>query len=321
VNRRTFLWITASATTAAVGFPNTSTATLDIDFRGDFGYAVASFFDDDGDQAELEDATFEAVHYGCYAYGMVEDLAGSDMPEESGYLDQLVELPSDSDIADWAAENLSSLAYFVEKLGVISDAVVEKIEALSDTVQDGAKYVPLVLSVKGVLDKGCSIHSQVEARKEISKKTYTEFFKRVALVAVEIILLAAGVSLAYKTAFGATGWVNKRLINSVGSHIGWEAYSWLLSQVHWGVRVAFSSGMGQAIDDTVGLVAAEVVSASHMVGDDVSRETAEQEAQNHVEDVANHTDGWGIDYDLWKLNQWVESIRQDINSRSPLSTS
>jgi len=65
---------------------NASTATLDIDFRGDFGYAVASFFDDDGDQAELEDATFEAVHYGCYAYGMVEDLAGSDMPEESGYL-------------------------------------------------------------------------------------------------------------------------------------------------------------------------------------------------------------------------------------------
>ncbi|WP_265110774.1 hypothetical protein [Halosolutus halophilus] len=316
MHRRTFLYSTASAATSTVGFSTASTITPDSDFLEEYSYAVAHFFDENWDRATLEEATFEAVNHVCYAYGNVENLTGSDPSEESGYLSQLADVASTTEIADWAAENLGYLAYFVENLGVISDGVVKKIEEMVEKVRDGTKYVPLVLSIKGVLDEGCSIHSQVETGKEIAKETYTEFFKRVALVAVEIILLAAGIPVAYKTAFGVTGWANRRLINAVGRHIGWEAYSWVLSQIHWGIRVVFAEGMGEAIDNTVEIVTADVVSAARSEGDDLSRDVVEQQAQTHVEDMADYTDKWSYNYELWDAKRRIRVTKQQAEQQA-----
>lgn len=48
-----------------------------------------------------------------------------------------------------------------------------------------------------------------------------------ALGAVKVVLLAVRISVSYRVAYGATGWVNRQLITVVGRSIVWCAYSWV----------------------------------------------------------------------------------------------
>jgi len=82
--------------------------------------------------------------------------------------------------------------------------------------------------------------------------------------------------------------VNRQLINVVGRSIGWEAYAWVLSQIHWGIRVAFAEGSGFAIDRTVEEVSTLVVSDAQTVDVVLDEEETKQWVQNDVEEIVAH---------------------------------
>lgn len=306
--RRRFLQAGATALGSGAALPGRAGAESQDEFTDIFNRTIIQFFDDDWDDADLGNALGETVDHTCYAYGA---LSRDDQSErDPGYLIQLRELGQNSEVYDWALRNLEYFVDFLERLDVFSDELAERLSSLGDRIGGATKLIPLVWSIKGVLDSGCSINDQLEAGKEVASRTYLDFFKRVALVAVEIVLLALGVSVAYKGAFRATGWVNQRLINTVGREIGWRAYSWVLSQIHWGVRVVFAEGMGQAIDETVQVVSREVT--------DVVREGAgapEEEVRRVVrEDVkrwAEATDGWGGTYEKWQMKRTFAEYQSD----------
>jgi hypothetical protein len=142
-------------------------------------------------------------------------------------------------------------------------------------------------------------------------------FQNVALVAVEVVLLAAGIGVSYRVAYGATGWVNRQLIHVVGRSIGWRAYSWMLSQIHWGIRVVFTEGFDQSIVTAVEVVSETVVEASSDTDDSVSESQAESWAQSHVEAMAEHTDRWDFDYRWWALDRWVDQLITSLTEQLP----
>ena len=289
--RRQFLQTGTTALVIGATIPRLAGAESNSEFTDVFGRTIIQFFDDDWDDADLGDALGETVDHTCYAYGLLSEDGESE--RDSGYLSRIKELGQNSEVYDWALQNLEYFVDFLERLDVFSDDLAERLSSVSDRVREATKLVPLVWSVKGVLDSGCSINDQLDAGEDVAAETYRDFFKRVAIVAVEIVLLALGVSVAYKGAFRATGWVNQRLINTVGREMGWRAYSWVLSQIHWGIRVVFTEGMGQAIDETVETVSDEVVDlASESEG--TSEEEVRSVVRDDVKQWAEATDGWVV---------------------------
>ena len=151
-----------------------------------------------------------------------------------------------------------------------------------------------------------------------------KFFKHIALTIIEAILLITGVAVSYRVAFGATGWANRRIINVVGRRIGWRAYSWVLSQIHWGVRISFADGMGQAIGEVTEIVSQRLVSESRDANNSLSKSEAQEIAKNDVKKMANRTDKWSMDYEIWKWNpkrkqitpeppQWIGRIKRQFD--------
>ncbi|MFC6953502.1 hypothetical protein [Halorubellus litoreus] len=312
MNRRHFLGSIAAA--SAVTLPGRARGTQSA-FVDEFGYAVVDFFDDDWDESGLKNAVSETVDSVCYAYGKLDDPEEVESTQESGFLSSfqqvgLEELQENPDAYDWLLEYLDDIGEFLGWLDVFPDRIAEEVSDLADKASRFTKYVPLVSSVKGVLDSGCGIHEQLEAGKSPSADRYVEFFKYVALTIVEVILLILSFGASYRVAYSVTGKINQLLIHRVGRSIGWRAYSWVLSQIHWGVRVAFGEGMAQSINQTVGTVSEEVVSASRGTDNPVSEKRASELARKDVKQMAERTDDWGIKYELWETQQWIEQQRR-----------
>lgn len=318
MERRTFLRQTAAAGATVVGFPNTARASERFDLVQEVGHSIIHYLDDDWGVGDLESAMSDAVDVVCYAYGKLNSVGEDESGRESGYLERLghlewAELEANPEAYNWILEYAGRIGDFVASLDVFPDRIGEKMDALTDVAEKTrtvTKFIPLVWSVKGILDVGCRIHRRLEADGEgVPMATYIKFFKHVALAIVNIVLLAAGIGFAYRVAFRATGGINSLLVNIVGRRIGWNAYSWLLSLVHWGIRVVFAEGFGEAINDASGAVVDE------LVREGVARERATKMAQTDVREVAKHADSRGLvpdfDYEYWNLKRKAANARRD----------
>ena len=227
----------------------------------------------------------------------------------------LSNLKQNPETYNWILEYLQDIAYFVSELDVFADSVADRLESFVKGTRSITKYIPLIGSIRGVLDSGCSIHESLERDEEVAESAYVKFFKYVALTVVEIILLVTGIGASYRVAFGATGWVNQQLINVVGRSISWRAYAWVLSQIHWGIRVAFAEGSGLAIDRTVGGVTTIVVSDAQTVETDLDKEETRQWVQNDVEEIVGYVADGELDYMLWELDQLQEETVRNAERR------
>lgn len=313
--RRTFLRSTATATGITGGLSAVSRGAAGSTFVEKFQFAVIDSFDDVHDNTDLEDEVEEAVDFICYAYGLLDEPDEVKTSCEPGFLSRfhdivLEEFASNPDAYNWLLEYVDAIAEFIETLNVFPDRIAESVSDFADSAGNLTRFVPLVASIKGVLDSGCRIHEILEAGRNPKERHYVGFFKHVALTVVEVILLAPGFNASYRVAYGATGWVNRRLVNAVGRSIGWRAYSWVLSQVHWGIRIVFTEGVGRSISETVEAVTQEVVSASSSTDAPVSESTARELARSDVKKLADHTHEWDIDYIQWKTDRWVDQQTQ-----------
>lgn len=310
MNRRTFLFRTVGSGALALGLPRQIKATTSFDLVDEVAYSVIDFLDDDWDVNKLEDEIFEAMDVACYAYGKVTTIGEGSEEEDPGYLARLGtltwnQLKENPETYNWILDYIDKIAHFVGSLDVFSDRIadaMDQVAELASATRNVSKFIPLVWSIKGVLDSGCGIHDRLDTKVAVPIDDYIQFFKHIALAIVEILLLAAGVGVAYRAAFRATGGVNRLLINVVGRHIGWNAYSWLLSLVHWGIRVVFAEGMGEAISGATSAVTTELVEASQL-----KKSNAEDLASDDIHKIAEHSDGWtDWDYALWEIDQWID---------------
>ncbi|WP_276274272.1 hypothetical protein [Haloarcula litorea] len=320
MDRRTYLKSAASISAATVRFPTISAASSSHGFIDEFGLAVVDFFDDDWGRKDLEDEVGEAVNFVCYAYGKLADQEDEEHSADAGFLSQLEQislsnLKQNPEAYNWILEYLQDIVYFVSELDVFADSVAGRLESFAEDARNITKYIPLIGSIKGVLDSGCSIHKSLERDEQVAESAYVKFFKCVALAVVEVVLLVTGVGASYRVAFGATGWVNQQLINVVGRSIGWRAYAWVLSQIHWGIRVAFAEGSGLAIDRTVGEVTTIVVSDAQTVETDLDKEETRQWVQNDVEEIVGYVADGELDYMLWELDQLQEETLRKAERR------
>lgn len=289
-------------------------------FVDDFGFAVADFFDDDWNEADLKNAMEGTVTHVCYAYGKFDQPKEVEASQDPGFLSRLQQVGLDDlrdnpKVYDWLLRYLDDISDLLEWLDVFPDRISTKVSEFAEKASDLTKYVPLVASTKGVLDSGCAIHEKLEAGKDPSEAAYIEFFKFVALTVVEVIALATGVGASYRVAFKSTGWVNRRLIHMVGHSIGWRAYSWVLSQIHWGIRIVFAEGIGQGINETVGEVSEAVILASSETQDPVSKSEAKEQVRTDVMAMAEQTDGRGWDYEIWEQKQQLKRRRENLEKR------
>ena len=306
MQRREFL--KGPAASFALGQPTLSQAGSASNRIDTTDFWVIEFIDDDWDPEELEENLEDALDLVCYAYGEVEDLGDTEPDQEPGYLDRIGTLAwesvrSNPEAYDWILEYGDRLFDFIESVDLIPEWILDDVETVANKLSAAervTKFIPLVWSVKGLLDTGCQIYEVLESGRSPDPDKYVRLFKNIALILVEIVLIASGIGAAYKVAFRTTGAVNRLLINIVGRRLGWGAYSWLLSMIHWGIRVVFASGVGQAMDGATERVAKELVAASPL-----SQGEATQLAQNDVRKVAKHSYTNGFyrdpDYLVWKV--------------------
>ncbi|MDF9747917.1 hypothetical protein [Natrinema salsiterrestre] len=288
------------------------------ELSGALRYIVTDFLDTGWSIEEFEEELMDALDLVCYAYGEIQDI-GEETPEEPGFLAQFQDLAWDElqdsatayeGILDYASE----IVYFISGFDAFSDTVAERMEEVADIAEDartGAKFIPLVWSVKGVCDSGCQIHSRLEVDESVKQSTYVNFLKSIALVIVEVLLLATGVGAAYSFSYGSVGTINSILIHRIGPKIGWSAYSRLLSVAHWGVRIIYTKSFGAAIDGAVEGVSEEVVEASEEVSEEdvevtpLSEAEADELAQSDIKKIAEESD-W-IGYTIWETREWIEN--------------
>lgn len=320
MRRRTF--IRSLGTTAVAGkIPTTVSATPDSSpvkqFIDKFGLAVASFFDEDWDSNQLAENVSEAIEFICYSYGVLDDEeAKRKYNKERGFLSEFNQysvehLVENEGFLNWFQKNLSEVVDLLDGIDVLSEPLVTMFEEAIGRVDRVTKYIPLIGCLKGLLETGCSLHANLERDGKAKPKAYIKFFKNVALVAVEIVLLAAGFSAAYRVAYGATGWVNRQLIYVVGRSIGWRAYSWVLSQIHWGIRVAFAEVSNLAIKETVEEVTSEIIKDANRHGVQLSEREVKRWVREDVESIAVQSSDM---IDKWRLQAelLVENLLADL---------
>jgi len=310
MQRRKFLQSTV-ALVPATGLQTPSESTTEVSFIEAFDFGVAEFFDDDWNHTALKEAVSEAVDFICYAYSELDDPDEIDSENEEGFLSKLSqigldELENNPDAYNWLLRYLEDIGEFLEWIDPFPDSFGSKVQTFASDASDVTRFIPLVASVRGLFDTGCTLHDQIDAGNAPAESGYINLFQNMSLVVVEIALLMTSISVSYRVAYGTTGWVNRQLIHVVGRSIGWRAYSWVLSQIHWGIRVVFTEGFDQSIVASVDTVSKEVVAASNDTGDAVSASQANSWAQTHVERMAEHTDSWGIDYEIWEFNQFID---------------
>lgn len=321
MERRTVLQSSATLAPAA-GLLTTTENSTESSFIDSFGFAVADFFDDDWDDTELDEAADEAIDTICYAYGGLDNSEEVDSENEEGFLSELGnialdDLANNPDAYDWILRYIEDIADFLGWVDFFPDGIADEVESLASNASDVTRFVPLVASISALLDTGCGLHDQIDGGDSPTESDYVELFQNVGLVAVEVVLLAAGIGVSYRLAYGVTGWVNRQLINVVGRSIGWRAYSWVLSQIHWGIRVVFTEGFDQSIVTAVEVVSETVVSASSDTDESVSENQANIWAQSHVEAMADHTDSWGADYELWSFNRRIDRLIASLMEQLP----
>lgn len=305
---------------AATGLSTVAQNGAASSFVDDFGFAVVDFFDDDWSEGDLKNATEDTVDYVCYAYGKFDQPEEVEASQDPGFLSRLQQvgledLRDNPEAYDWLLRYLDDISDLLEWLDVFPDRIATKVSEFAEKASELSKYVPLVASIKSLLDSGCAIHDKLDAGRDPSEAAYIEFFKSVALTVVEVIALATGIGASYRVAFKYTGKVNRRLIHVVGRSIGWRAYSWVLSQIHWGIRIVFAEGMDQGINEAAGEVSEAVITASSDTQDPVSESEAKEQARNDVMAMAEHTDRGDWNYEIWEQKQQFKRRRESVEER------
>lgn len=311
MDRRRFL--KTSTTIGGLGVPvlSQNTIALPDGFESGLDYLITDFLNDDWNLRDLEDELEDALDVVCYAYGKFEELGEDDVEvdEDPGFLEQLTdltweELQDSPETYEWLLQYLSEFVVFVSAFDAFSDDVADAMEKGAEIVEKSrnlAKFIPVAWSLKNVCDAGCEIHEKLEGGRFVSQDAYIDFLQAVALLIVEIVLLATGVGGAYKAAFKTVGGVNRLLVNRVGKQLTWAAYSRLLSVTHWGIRVVYAESFGKAIEETTDVVAKELKNTG-----EISQSRANELAEADVNAVAEKSDEglFESEYERYEFNLW-----------------
>lgn len=89
-----------------------------------------------------------------------------------------------------------------------------------------------------------------------------------------------------------------------------------MSQIHWGVRISFAEGVGQTISNVTETVSQRLISASADAGSSLSASEAREIAKNDVNQMADYTHEWDINYEIWELNQWKKQETREASQRA-----
>lgn len=284
-------------------------------------YAIPDYIDDDWSENELVSAVSETVDLVCYAYGELDE-AAEEIDYESGFLSRVPEFDLDGlndneDFYDWILERFSGIASFVAEMDIFPDGLANELEKFDPNLRKYTAYIPFAWALKNLLDTGCTIHRRFEKEQEVEPSTYISFCKYTGLFLIECLLLLVGSSTPYRVAFKATGKVNQAIIKHIGQNIGWTLYSWLLSGIHWCIRIVFSESIDQGISVAVKKASEGVVDdfeATVVEGKDevdgvqsLSKPCVQQTVEYQVRDIVHYQNGiTDVNYQLWKSENWLD---------------
>jgi hypothetical protein len=294
VHRREFLRYAGSAGIIPVW--NVRSGVGDVRFSEDnlidgFGMALVDPFDEDISREDIVEPVEQTVDLACYITGLGDE-GGDDFDGDLGVVErfqryELADIVRSNEFLDWFARNIEEVAEVLGSTGFVPDNYAERFAEVGEKISKKSKYIPVIGRLKAVLDSGCHIHGKLEDEERVAEEAYIRFLKNAALLTIEILLLISGFGASYRVAFSAAGRANMYLINTVGRTIGWRAYSWVLSQIHWIVRVAFSESFGLVIEDTVDEVTRIVVSDAELYGDvELAQDRVRSQVTNQVERIA-----------------------------------
>lgn len=289
MHRRTVLSTTATALgSAAIGSHSVQGATSDGQkLIRELGVSPIQFLDDTASESEFYNEFAPIVDLGCRLYQHA-----TDTEETAEWQSLLRNLSTETINTNPEAYNallhhlqelidtLSSLAVFPDRLSTL----LNKIGKMASKTERVMKFLPFAWNLKQVLDVGCRLHDLREEHRYIPARHYVELITHLTLLAVEVVLLATGVGGAYKFASGVTRKSSQLLINSVGRRISWTAYSWILTLIHWPVRIVYADSVGNALEETTERVATALVTNS-----DHTKGAARRQAKTQVHKIAPKT--------------------------------
>lgn len=309
MERRRFLQISAAVAVPnhQTSSPSENTATTGH-FKSLFDYAIAGSFNSSWSTEDLEDEFSDSINFGCEIYMKAsgsneEDDWNSELLNKIQKIDQ-DDLDQNPEAYNWAMEMIDDFVGFLSYLDIFPEWIGDKLEKNRSRIRSITDLLPLLWSLKGFLDTGCLISNRLESGRRVAEETYIKFFKYAALAIVEVFLLVTGAGVAYRTAFKATWSINRMLVNRVGRRVGWKAYSWVLSQIHWGIRVVFAEGFGKAVDQATETTLENVSALIKERELSVSSSELRRIVEADVEDMAHHTSSsFNIEYRIWWIRE------------------
>ncbi|WMT07288.1 hypothetical protein NP511_18100 [Natrinema thermotolerans] len=245
---------------------------------------------------ELAEEVSDWAKIPCYVLEKASDLADKlpdELPQIPGLNDiDFENLDENQEKQNWILERLEDLLEVVSHLDFLPDTVTNIAGSFdASKIRGWKRYVPFLWNLDGLLTVCCSIHEHHEKGKSIEKGSFKELFEHIGLLIVEIVLLFG--SGGYSLAFKLTGKVNQKLITQVGRKVGWNVYSWLLSEIHWCIRIIYSESMDVAISESTETVARNLAKKT-----DMSKSCAKKQASDQVERIAE--EGYLSEYTAWK---------------------
>lgn len=319
MKRRAFL--KASAATATVSTVPTVKANNCRFNDGELGYqeksqilsSVQNFLVDNivkgrWDAEKLAEKISDLANIPCYVLEKASDIKDklvNKIPQipELGEID-FVEFKENPEAYNWILERFEDITTVVSHLDFLPAKISSKLGEIGvSKLRNLTKYIPFFWCLDGLFSVSCEIHNKHENGERVKKETIRELFEYIGLFIIEIMLLS--ISGGYSVAFRFTGAVNQKLINRVGTKVGWEVYSWLLSEIHWCIRIIYSESMGVAISKSTETVANNLVKKT-----DMTKACAEKQVSDQVELIAE--EGYPSEYTTWKNRQRQTDIMNSI---------
>lgn len=247
------------------------------------------------DPEELAEGVSDWAKIPCYVLEKASDLADK-LPQIPGLNDiDFENLDENQEKQNWILERFEDLLKVVSHLDFLPDTVTNIAESFeASKIRGWKKYVPFLWNLDGLLTVCCSIHEKHEKGKRIKEESFRELFEHIGLLIIEVVLLFG--SGGYSLAFKLTGKINQNLINEVGRKVGWNVYSWLLSEIHWCIRIIYSESMDIAITESTETVASNLAKKT-----DMSKSCAKKQASDQVEQIAEQ--GYPSEYTMWENRQ------------------
>lgn len=251
------------------------------------------------DPEELAEEVSDWAKIPCYVLEKASDLADK-LPDELPQIPGLNDIDFESlyenqEKQNWILERFEDLLKVVSHLDFLPDTVTNIAENFdASKIRGWKKYVPFLWNLDGLLTVCCSIHEKHEKGKRIKEESFKGLFEHIGLLIIEVVLLFG--SGGYSLAFKLTGKTNQNLITEVGRKVGWNVYSWLLSEIHWCIRIIYSESMDIAITESTETVASNLAKKT-----DMSKSCAKKQVSNQVERIAE--EGYLSEYTMWENRQ------------------